>query len=57
MRSAAIPGAGSAIFMHIWRSDHEGTAGCIAMSEKHLLQVLHWLDKKQNPYIYIHKQS
>ncbi len=50
------PGAGSAIFMHIWRSSKEGTAGCIALNETHLLQILHWLDKKQKPYIYI-KQS
>ncbi len=52
-----VPGAGSAIFLHIWRSEQQGTAGCVAMSEKHLLQVLHWLDKKQHPYIFITSQS
>lgn len=48
-----LPGAGSAIFLHIWRSEKEGTAGCIALSEQYLLHILHWLDKKQKPYIYI----
>lgn len=48
-----IPGAGSAIFLHIWRSAQEGTAGCVALSEKNLLQVLTWLDKTQHPYIFI----
>ena len=52
-----IPGAGSAIFLHIWRSEQEGTAGCVALSEKHLLQVLRWLDKTQHPFIFITHQS
>lgn len=49
-----IPGAGSAIFMHLWESKDTPTVGCIAMNEKNLLTILHWLDKKQHPYIYIH---
>lgn len=48
-----VPGAGSAIFLHLWRSASQGTAGCIAMSERHLLPLLQWLDKKHHPYIYI----
>jgi L,D-peptidoglycan transpeptidase YkuD (ErfK/YbiS/YcfS/YnhG family) len=48
-----MSGAGSAIFLHLWRSADQGTAGCIAMSEEHLLSLLLWLDKKQHPYIYI----
>ncbi|MCE0723718.1 MULTISPECIES: L,D-transpeptidase family protein [Legionella] len=48
-----IPGAGSAIFIHLWRSIHSGTYGCIAMDEPHLLKLLHWLDKDKHPYILI----
>ncbi|WP_454782355.1 L,D-transpeptidase family protein [Legionella sp. WA2022007384] len=48
-----IPGDGSAIFIHLWRSIHVGTYGCIAMDEPHLSKLLHWLDKTQRPYIYI----
>lgn len=48
-----VPGEGSAIFIHLWQSAQQGTAGCIAMNEPDLLQLLHWLDKKKNPYIYI----
>lgn len=37
------PGKGSAIFLHIWRSPHTPTAGCIALERRALLYVLaHW---------------
>ena len=52
-----VPGAGSAIFMHLWRSADTGTFGCIAMQEAHLLQLLHWLDKKQHPYVDIYQTT
>lgn len=48
-----IPGSGSAIFMHLWQSSTTPTAGCVATDEKHLLALLHWLDKSQHPFIYI----
>ena len=48
-----IVGSGSAIFMHLWRSPVSPTAGCVAMDERHLLSVMHWLDKSQHPFIYI----
>lgn len=48
-----VPGAGSAIFMHVWRTPTTSTAGCVAMNEASLLRVLNWLDKKQRPYIFI----
>ncbi len=48
-----VPGAGSAIFMHIWSGPNSPTAGCVAMAESSLFNVLHWLDKRQHPYIYI----
>jgi D-alanyl-D-alanine dipeptidase len=43
------PQAGSCIFMHIWETSATGTAGCIAMEEENLKEVLAWLDKKYNP--------
>lgn len=42
-------GAGSAIFMHIWRASYSGTAGCTAMSKESLLRLLYWLDCSKNP--------
>jgi len=48
-----IPGKGSAIFIHKWRSFEKGTTGCIAMDAKNLVTIIHWFDKKNHPYIYI----
>lgn len=48
-----IAGAGSAIFIHVWRSPNSPTAGCIALEKKHLLMMLHWLNKAQHPYILV----
>ncbi|MNT94259.1 hypothetical protein D3C72_2359060 [compost metagenome] len=48
-----IKGKGSAIFMHIWRSQDKPTAGCVAMSEVNLLKVMNRLDPKQSPVISI----
>ncbi|WP_052403074.1 L,D-transpeptidase family protein [Legionella massiliensis] len=52
-KNPTIPGAGSAIFIHLWRNPKTGTHGCIATDERHLLEILHWLDKNQHPYIFI----
>lgn len=49
-----ISGKGSGIFIHLWRSPNSPTAGCIALEKKHLLMMLHWLDKAQHPYILVH---
>ncbi|WP_439817334.1 L,D-transpeptidase family protein [Zavarzinia sp. CC-PAN008] len=35
-----VPGAGSAIFMHLARADYAPTAGCVALALPDLLQVL-----------------
>lgn len=35
-----IPGAGSAIFVHVWRRPHYPTAGCLAFERKSLLWIL-----------------
>ena len=42
-------GAGSCIFMHIWKTPTTGTAGCIAMDANNLRPVLEWLNAKNNP--------
>jgi L,D-peptidoglycan transpeptidase YkuD (ErfK/YbiS/YcfS/YnhG family) len=46
---AAIPGAGSCIFLHIWKNSSTATAGCTAMPEKDLVQLLRWLDPAARP--------
>lgn len=44
-------GAGSCIFMHIWRAPTEGTAGCTAMNQAELVRLLHWLDPSKRPLL------
>jgi len=38
-----VPGAGSCIFLHMWRGPESPTAGCTAMAEEELLFLLSWL--------------
>jgi len=44
-------GAGSAIFLHIWRNQHSGTVGCTAMSQRDLAALLFWLQKGKHPVL------
>ena len=46
-----VPDAGSCIFLHIWSGAGHGTAGCIAMPEDKLTEVLQWLDEKKAPVL------
>lgn len=46
---ANLPGAGSCIFLHLWRGEGLPTAGCTAMSEDSLKRVLAWLDPAKEP--------
>jgi L,D-peptidoglycan transpeptidase YkuD (ErfK/YbiS/YcfS/YnhG family) len=46
---AIVPGAGSAIFFHIWHSSETPTAGCIAAAEPDMARILRWLDPAQHP--------
>jgi L,D-peptidoglycan transpeptidase YkuD (ErfK/YbiS/YcfS/YnhG family) len=46
-----VPGAGSAIFMHLWRDETSGTAGCTAMSRQDLSELLMWLDPQKKPLL------
>lgn len=41
---ARSPGAGSCIFLHVWRNERSGTAGCTAMPEPQLARLLATLD-------------
>lgn len=44
-----IPGLGSCIFAHLLRRPDETTAGCTAMDEAALEDVLRWLDPARTP--------
>lgn len=48
---AAIPGAGSCIFMHIWLNSATLTVGCSAMPEADLVRLLRWLDRSREPIL------
>jgi L,D-peptidoglycan transpeptidase YkuD (ErfK/YbiS/YcfS/YnhG family) len=48
-----VPGLGSAIFLHIWRSPGHPTAGCVALSEENVLTLLQWLDPSLKPMMII----
>lgn len=45
----AIPGRGSCIFAHLWRSPGEATAGCTAMAPASMEALLAWLDRSRQP--------
>ena len=50
-REQPEPGAGSCIFIHVWRSKDEGTAGCTAIAERNILELLLWLKPERNPLL------
>jgi D-alanyl-D-alanine dipeptidase len=45
------PGAGSCIFLHIWRGPERPTVGCTAMARADLLTVLRWLTADARPVL------
>ena len=45
------PAGGSCVFLHIWHSHDQGTAGCTAMSPTELETVLTWLDPARQPVL------
>jgi D-alanyl-D-alanine dipeptidase len=49
--SAATPGGGSCIFLHIWKDSSTATAGCTAMPEQNLVDLLRWLDPAKRPVL------
>lgn len=42
-------GAGSCIFAHLWHSDDTSTAGCTAMAEPAMRELLRWLQPRAHP--------
>jgi L,D-peptidoglycan transpeptidase YkuD (ErfK/YbiS/YcfS/YnhG family) len=44
-----IPGAGSAIFIHVRGGKNMPTLGCVALSEGDMLKLLRWLDPAAEP--------
>lgn len=48
---ASGKGAGSCIFLHIWRSSKKGTYGCTAMSEQNLIWLMKWLNASAQPVL------
>jgi len=47
----ARPGAGSCIFMHVWRNPGGYTSGCTAMARKDMERVAAWLDAAKSPVL------
>jgi L,D-peptidoglycan transpeptidase YkuD (ErfK/YbiS/YcfS/YnhG family) len=47
--TARVPGAGSAIFLHV--GDGQATAGCVSLPQSALLKVIRWLAPASNPVI------
>ena len=45
----ATSGAGSCIFAHLWKAPSEATAGCTAMDEPVMRELLAWLDRRRRP--------
>jgi D-alanyl-D-alanine dipeptidase len=44
-------GRGSCIFLHVWRGPRSPTAGCTAMAEPALAEVVRWLDPARRPVL------
>ena len=46
-----LPGAGSAIFLHVWKGQDSPTSGCTALSGENLLEIIRWLDPVKKPVL------
>lgn len=44
-----LPGAGSCIFAHVWKAPGVATAGCTAMADADMRELLAWLAPRQRP--------
>jgi D-alanyl-D-alanine dipeptidase len=44
-------GAGSCIFLHVWKNVRVGTAGCTAMDEHDLTEIMRWLQPSSRPLL------
>lgn len=52
-----VPGAGSCIFLHVWKTPTTATTGCTAMPATSLVDLIRWLDPKQVPLLIQMPQS
>ncbi|RMG61635.1 MAG: hypothetical protein D6722_19455 [Bacteroidetes bacterium] len=50
-RPGPVPGGGSCIFLHVWRQNDSGTAGCTAMPKVRMRELLAWIDPQQSPLL------
>jgi L,D-peptidoglycan transpeptidase YkuD (ErfK/YbiS/YcfS/YnhG family) len=50
-----VPGAGSAIFLHVWEGPDKPTTGCVAVAMDEMIKLLAWLDKNRKPVIVLDK--
>lgn len=48
-KEPTVAGAGSAIFIHIWRNESKGTAGCAALADENLRTLLQALQQNKRP--------
>ena len=46
-----VAGAGSCIFLHVWKSAQAGTDGCTAMDPAEMVSLLSWFDPRKNPLL------
>lgn len=49
--SERMKGAGSCIFLHIWKDSTSGTAGCTAMEKSNIEKIFGWIDNKKSPVL------
>jgi L,D-peptidoglycan transpeptidase YkuD (ErfK/YbiS/YcfS/YnhG family) len=52
-----VVGAGSCIFAHLWKSADSSTAGCTAMAEPQLQELLGWLKADAHPVFVLLPQA
>ncbi len=50
-REPVVAGAGSAIFLHVWRDASTPTLGCTALAKDRLVELLRWLRPDEAPVL------
>jgi len=54
---AAVKGAGSCIFAHLWKAPGETTAGCTAMADETMQRLYGWLRPEAHPVFVLLPQA
>jgi len=49
--SGVVAGRGSCVFLHVWRKEKSGTAGCTAMDKARLEDLVRWLKADDAPLL------